>query len=84
MVHATEPCDKGSIESMVRDIGKKAGVSKTYPHRFRRTGATFALKAGMPIMTISKLLGHANIAVTQVYLDINDEDLETEHGKYVR
>ena len=25
-----------------------------------------------------------NIAVTQVYLDINDEDLENEHGKYVR
>ena len=84
MVHATEPCDKGSIESMVRDIGKKAGVSKVHPHRFRRTGATFALRAGMPIMTISKLLGHANIAVTQVYLDINDEDLESEHGKYVR
>ena len=84
MVSATEPCDKGSIEQMVRDIGKKAGVSKVHPHRFRRTGATFALRAGMPIMTISKLLGHANIAVTQVYLDINDEDLENEHGKYVR
>lgn len=76
--------DKGSIESLVRNIGVRAGVKKVHPHRFRRTGATFALKAGMPYMTISKLLGHANIAVTQVYLDINDEDLEGEHGKYVR
>lgn len=84
MVSENEPCDKGTIESIVRDLGKKAGIKKVHPHRFRRTGATFALKAGMPIMTISKLLGHANIAVTQVYLDINDEDLETEHGKYVR
>jgi site-specific recombinase XerD len=43
-----------------------------------------ALRTGMPIMTVSKLLGHANIAVTQVYLDISDETLENEHGKYVR
>lgn len=76
--------DKGTVEMIVRDLGKKAGVKNTHPHRFRRTGATFALKAGMPFMTVSKLLGHANISVTQVYLDINDEDLENEHGKYVR
>lgn len=77
-------CDTSTIEEMVRRLGKKAGVTNVHPHRFRRTGATFAMKAGMPIMTVSKLLGHANIAVTQVYLDINDEDLESDHGRYVR
>lgn len=84
LVSADEPCDKGTIEGIVRRLGQKAGVKNVHPHRFRRTGATFAVKAGMPYMTVSKLLGHANIAVTQVYLDINDEDLESEHGKYVR
>lgn len=84
LVDDNEHCDKGTIESIVRNIGKRAGVKNVHPHRFRRTGATFALRTGMPFMTISKLLGHANIAVTQVYLDINDEDLENEHGKYVR
>lgn len=83
-VDDSEACDKGTVEHIVRNIGKRAGVEKTHPHRFRRTGATFALEAGMPLMTISKLLGHANIAVTQVYLDINDGDLENEHGKFVR
>lgn len=84
LVDACEPCDKGTIESIVRNIGKRAGVSNVHPHRFRRTGATMALRTGMPIMTVSKLLGHANIAVTQIYLDISDETLESEHGKYVR
>lgn len=84
MIDREKCCDKGTVESIVRNLGKRAGVKNTHPHRFRRTGATFALKAGMPFMTVSKLLGHANIAVTQVYLDINDEDLENEHGKYVR
>jgi len=83
-VHPELPTDKSTIESILRNLGKRAGVNNTHPHRFRRTGATFALRAGMPFMTVSKLLGHANIAVTQVYLDINDEDLENEHGKYVR
>lgn len=83
-VDPSRSCDKSTIESIIRRLGEKAKVKNTHPHRFRRTGATFALRAGMPIMTISKLLGHANIAVTQVYLDINDEDLENEHGKYVR
>lgn len=78
------PSDKGTVESIVRKIGQRAGVKNVHPHRFRRTGATFALRGGMPFMTVSKLLGHANIAVTQVYLDITDEELENEHGKYVR
>lgn len=83
-VDASEPTDKGTVEKIIRDLGKRAGIKNAHPHRFRRTGATFALRAGMPFMTVSKLLGHANISVTQVYLDINDEDLESEHGKYVR
>lgn len=84
LVDENEHCDKSTVESMVREIGRRAGVKNVHPHRFRRTGATFALRSGMPFMTVSKLLGHANIAVTQVYLDITDEELENEHGKYVR
>ena len=84
MIDGDLHCDKGTIESIVRNLGKRAGVKNAHPHRFRRTGATFALKTGMPFMTVSKLLGHANIAVTQVYLDISDEDLENEHSKFVR
>lgn len=84
LVDDSEHCDKCTIESIIRKIGKRAGVENAHPHRFRRTGATFAMRTGMPIMTVSKILGHANISVTQIYLDINDEDLEAEHGKYVR
>ena len=76
--------DKGTIESIVRSIGKRAGVQNVHPHRFRRTGATYALAQGMPLITVSKLLGHADIGVTQVYLDISDKDLEEAHRKYVK
>ena len=77
------PVDKSVIESLVRGLGQRAGVEKTHPHRFRRTGATFALRKGMPIEKVSKLLGHESIETTQIYLDLSEDDLSLAHKKYV-
>lgn len=74
--------DASSMESIVRNIGKRAGVNKVHPHRFRRTGATFALRSGMPILQVSKLLGHEQISTTQIYLDISDEELMQAHERF--
>lgn len=75
--------DKSSIEGSIRKLGKKAGVENTHPHRFRRTGATFALRRGMPIEQVSKILGHESIETTQIYLDISEKEIENAHKKYV-
>jgi len=75
--------DKGTIEQIIRRIGKECSV-KAYPHKFRRTCATNALQAGMPIEMVSKMLGHDNLSTTQIYLDINDDQLKTMHERYVR
>ena len=42
-----------------------------------------ALKRGMPIEQVSKMLGHEKISTTQIYLDLNERDLELAHEKYV-
>ena len=76
--------DASTIESTIRRIGKDAGVPNAHPHRFRRTGATMALRSGMPLLTVSKLLGHENIGTTQIYLDISDKELEQAHEKWVQ
>lgn len=75
--------DSGSLEATIRKIGKRAKVENCHPHRFRRTGATMALRAGMPIIEVSKLLGHESIGTTQIYLDIEDKQLAQTHEKYV-
>lgn len=75
--------DASIIESVVRQIGKRAGVDNVHPHRFRRTGATMALRQGMPILQVSKMLGHNSLETTQIYLDISDEELQQAHNKYV-
>ena len=79
----TGHADKSTLGSRLRDLGKKSGVKKVHPHRFRRTGATFALRRGMPIEQVSKILGHESIETTQIYLDISEKELEQAHRKYV-
>ncbi len=83
MVHPSNAVDTGTIEQRIRKIGKKEGIKRAHPHKFRRTCATMALRRGMPIEQVSKMLGHENIATTQIYLDLAESDLGHAHQKYV-
>ncbi len=76
-------CDIGTIREKLRAIAKRVGVTNVHPHRFRRTCATFALRRGMPIEQVSKMLGHEQIGTTQIYLDLTEEELKQAHKKYV-
>lgn len=84
LVSKDMPVDKGTIEQFTRKLKKRSGIeSGCYPHKFRRTCATMALRRGMPIEQVSKMLGHESIETTQIYLDLNEEELEQAHKKYV-
>lgn len=83
MVTPDTHLDKGTVEAMMRKIAKNAGVDKANPHKFRRTCATMALRRGMRIEQVSKMLGHEEIATTQLYLDLSEAELEQAHKKYV-
>lgn len=79
----SERIDRCSVESMLRRIGKRAGVENVHPHRFRRTAATLALRRGMPIDQVSKMLGHEQLSTTQVYAITDQYDLKRSHEKYM-
>lgn len=74
-----------AIRHMLNDIGQRAGLPKgsVYPHKFRRTCATLALRRGMPLEQVGRMLGHEDLATTQIYLDLNDDELKQAHRKYV-
>jgi integrase len=56
---------------------KVAGITKhTNIRGLRHTFATRALAAGQDLLTVSALLGHANVSTTQEYLHIKDHDLQ--------
>lgn len=66
----------GAIERMAREIGRRAGVSNTHPHRFRRTMATNNLRRGMKLEEIQQLLGHSNMDTTLIYAKVDHELLK--------
>lgn len=72
-----------SIQSIVKSIGKRAGVTNVHPHRFRRTAATHALNRGMPIEQVSRMLGHASIETTTIYARSTTENVKESHKKFV-
>lgn len=73
----------GGMELRLRNLGKKAGVSRVYPHKFRRTLATHAIDKGMPIEQVQKLLGHAKIDTTMHYAMVNQNNVKASHRKYL-
>lgn len=71
------------ILNLVKKIAKRANVENVHPHRFRRTLATTLAKRGMPIQEIQKILGHAEIATTQRYIDTDNTSVESSYRKFV-
>ncbi len=71
------------IEIRLRKLGKKLGIAKVHPHKFRRTLATRAIDKGMPIEQVQRLLGHAKIDTTMEYAMVNQNNVKISHKKYI-
>ncbi len=72
-----------SIERIVRHYATKAGISKKVtPHVLRHSFATNLLSNGADIRSVQMMLGHANIATTQVYTHVTDRQLREIHKKF--
>ena len=77
-----EPIRTNGIRFILNNVAKRAGVSNVHPHRFRRTFATNLSKRGMAVQEIQKLMGHANINTTLVYIATDDSMVQASYKKY--
>ncbi len=65
-----------SIQKAIKSAAKQAGIKKNVtPHTLRHSYATGLLEAGVDILTISRLLGHASFTTTMVYLHVRQVHL---------
>lgn len=71
------------IEAHLRIFGRKLGIHKVHPHKFRRTLATVAIDKGMPIEQVQKLLGHRRIDTTLQYAMVKQNNVKMAHRKYI-
>ena len=69
--------DPRYIQRMVQRYAAKAGIEKHItPHTLRHSFATDLYRETSNIRLTQKALGHANLATTQIYTHIVDEELE--------
>lgn len=72
-----------SIERIVKQYAIASGISrKVTPHVIRHSFATDLLSNGADIRSVQMMLGHANIATTQVYTHVTDSQLRDIHKKF--
>ena len=72
-----------SLRHVLRAIGDRAGVTNVHPHRFRRTAATIASDRGMPIEQVQKLLGHAKLDTTMIYVSASQKAVKQSHERFL-
>ncbi|MCA9366096.1 tyrosine-type recombinase/integrase [Candidatus Kaiserbacteria bacterium] len=72
-----------AVQRLLKSYAIKAGITrKVTPHVIRHSFATDLLQNGADLRSVQALLGHANIATTQVYTHVTDKHLREVHKKF--
>lgn len=78
-----DPISRKNIWKMIRHYAQKAGiVKKVSPHTLRHSFASHLLANGAPLRLIQEMLGHADIATTQIYTHVDQNRLKGVHAQY--
>lgn len=72
------------IRSLFRKRRARLGLPRAKPHQFRHAFASDLARAGVPLTTIQRLLGHADPKTSLIYIDLFIEDIKVEYEKAIK
>jgi len=76
------PLERVAVWQIVKRIAARAGLSDVHPHTLRHSFATHLLHGGADLRVVQELLGHADIATTQLYTHVDQTRLREVHKKH--
>jgi integrase/recombinase XerD len=77
------PLSISDFESNFKKYAKGIGLDDAHPHQLRNNFAKRFLMAGGDIYTLSRILGHSSVTVTEkAYLDLEDEDIRKQYQRF--
>ena len=71
------------LRSLFRHHRAQSGVPQANPHRFRHTFGSDMIRAGVSLPALMKLMGHAHIHTTLLYIQLTPQDVFTEYAHAV-
>lgn len=77
------PLQIRNFEKNFREYAQRIGLKEAHPHQLRNNFAKRFLMAGGDIYTLSRILGHSSVTVTEkAYLDLTDSDIRYNYQKF--
>jgi site-specific recombinase XerD len=78
-----KPMTKAGLRSLFRYHRAATSIRKANPHRFRHTFGSDMIRAGVSLPALQRLMGHANIETTLLYIQISPQDVYEEYARAV-
>jgi len=79
-----QPLNRETFRTFFRYHRKKSGVMAAHPHEFRHVFASDLARSGVQAQVIQELLGHAEIKTTEIYIDLNIDDVRAEYDRAMK
>jgi integrase/recombinase XerD len=83
LTYRGRPFSRKGIWKIIKIYAARAGINKAIsPHTMRHSFATHLLANGAPLRIIQEMLGHADIATTQIYTHVDERRLKSVHARF--